>query len=200
MTHCRNSSHIVTKVLRITTGSLEDLLKKRNDVKIIQLLRNPIAIINSRTESKGYPVRDFTANAVTLCKKMALDYDGAMALKKKYPDRVKIVFYEDIKSNVDEKIQSLYQFIGMEYSNDAVQKLNKVKPNAAKSNTPQMQKTRSQDNAHWWRTHISYLRYKTSYDKCRTVAKLFNITYFADRYQLMKLSLPDMTLPEHLII
>ena len=200
MTLCKKSSHVITKVLRLTTGSLEDLLKKRDDLKIIHLFRNPLAIINSRTESVGYPVRDYAANAVTLCKKMMIDYDGAKRLKEKYPDRVKLVFYEDIKSNVNEKIKKLYEFIGMEFIQSEVDRLNKVTPNQSRVRSPNIQNTRTKNNAHWWRTHMTYQRYKSTYDKCKHLAKDFNITYFSDRNHLLKLNIPDMTLPKHLII
>lgn len=200
MALCRNSSHVITKVLRLTAGSFDRLLQKRQDLKVIHLFRNPFAIINSRTETSGYPVRDYNANALTLCKKMALDYDGAMKLKEKYPDKVKLVFYEDIKTNVTSKIKKLYDFIGMNFVKSEVDRLNQVKTNTPKIKTPRIQSTRASNNAHWWRTHISYQRYKATYDRCKNVVKIFNITYFADRNHLLKLNVPDMTLPKHLII
>lgn len=200
MALCKNSSHVITKVLRLTAGTLDPLLEKQDNLKVIQLFRNPFAIINSRTETSGYPVKDFNANAATLCKKMELDYQGAMRLKEKYPGKVKLVFYEDIKTDVNEKMEKLYEFIGMEYTAAEVDKLNRVKTNIGKKNTPNMLKNRSKDNAHWWRTQMSYQRYKSTYERCRSLMKTFNLTYFADRNHLMKLNIPDMTLPEHLVI
>ncbi|XP_045215422.2 carbohydrate sulfotransferase 1-like [Mercenaria mercenaria] len=197
---CRNASHIVTKVLRLTTGSYDKLLEKRKNLKILHLFRNPFAIINSRTESKGYPVRDFVSNAAVLCKKMQLDYEGGIRLAAKYPGRVKLVFYEDIKSNVIEKMNKLYEYIGMESDDDEVKKLNKVKTNKGKSNTPSMSRTRVSDNAHWWRGHMSFLKYQGVRDKCKQLMTTFNLTNFKDRQELLKLDIPEMNIPTGLRI
>ncbi|WAR04426.1 hypothetical protein MAR_019795 [Mya arenaria] len=151
---CKAATHIVTKVLRITTGSLQPLLERKPNLKVIQLFRNPFAIINSRTHSKGYPVRDFTANAANLCKKMHWDFTGALELQKKYPGRVKIIFYEDLKSDVEGKMKTLTDFIGMDYDVNVIKKYNTVKTNVAKANTPSLVKERKEDNAHWWRHFI----------------------------------------------
>lgn len=196
---CKTANHVITKVLRITTGSLESLLKQRNDVKIIHLFRNPLAIINSRMATRSYPVSSYEANAKTLCKKMKTDYNDAIALKEIYPNRVKIVFYEDIKSSVDEKMKKLYRFINMDYSTSAVENLDTVKANKGKV-SDEVQEARAQDNAHWWRTQLSYDQYRTTFDSCTYVARIFNITNYSSKYMYEQSSLPDMTLPEHLII
>ena len=199
-TKCKNASHRVTKVLRLTTSSYDQLLERRTNLKILHLFRNPFAIINSRTESKGYPVRDFISNAAVLCKKMLLDYEGGIRLAKKYPGRVKMVFYEDIKSNVTEKMNVLYDYIGMERNDKEVNQWNKVKPNKGKSNTPVMSRTRVLDNAHWWRNHMSFLRYQGVRDKCTHLMKIFNLTNFKDRQELIKLNIPEINLPSELRI
>ncbi|XP_060563548.1 uncharacterized protein LOC132722941 [Ruditapes philippinarum] len=192
---CKNATHRVTKVLRLTTGTYDKLLEKRKNLKILHLFRNPFAIINSRTESKGYPVRDYNSNAAVLCKKMMLDYEGGVRLAKKYPGRVKMIFYEEIKSNVTQKMNKLYEYIGMEPDSHEVKQLNKVKTNKAKSNTPAMSRTRVLDNAHWWRSHMSFLRYQGVRDKCKQLMPIFNLTNFKDRQELNKLNIPDMNLP-----
>ena len=39
----------------------------------------------AHVESRGYPVRDFISNAVGLCNKMMLDYEGGVRLAKNIP-------------------------------------------------------------------------------------------------------------------
>lgn len=147
----------------------------------------------------SYKVKSYAANAKTLCKKMLIDYESATALKDKYPDRVKIVFYEDIKSDVYNKLKTLYDFIGMEYSESDVEKLDTVKTNTGKLEKG-AKKTRSEDNAHWWRSQLTYEQYRDFYNNCEDVAKLFNITYFSDSKHMLNMNVPDMTLPKHLVI
>jgi hypothetical protein len=126
---------------------------------------------------------------------MMLDYEGGVRLAKKYPGRVKMIFYEEIKSNVTQKMNKLYEYIGMEPDSHEVKQLNKVKTNKAKSNTPAMSRTRVLDNAHWWRSHMSFLRYQGVRDKCKQLMPIFNLTNFKDRQELNKLNIPDMNLP-----
>lgn len=197
---CKNATHRVTKVLRLTMDSYDKLLEKRPNLKILHLFRNPFAIVNSRTESRGYPVKDWVSNAAVLCTKMQLDFEGTVRLGKKYPGRVKMVFYEDLKSNVTAKIRNLYEYIGMENDLTEVKKLNKVKTNKANSNTPSMSRTRAADNAHWWRNHLAFSRYQSIKGKCSNMMKYFNLTDFKDRSELMKLNLPEMNLPQNLRI
>ncbi|KAL4227616.1 hypothetical protein ACF0H5_013057 [Mactra antiquata] len=197
---CKNASHVVTKVLRLTNSAYDKLLASRPNLKLIHLFRNPFAVVNSRTESKGYPVKDFSANAAILCKKMEYDYQEGLILLKKYPDRVKFVFYEDIKSDVQGKIEKLYEYVGMDLDHSVVKTYNKVKTNKGNSNTPTMAKTRTSDNAHWWRSHMTFLRYQQTRDKCRTMMALFNLTDFKDRNQLMNMSIQEMNLRPHLLI
>jgi len=197
---CKKSDHIVSKVLRVTTGALEKLMESRPKLKVLQLFRNPIAIINSRTESKGYPVKDFAANAKNLCQKMFWDYQGSLELQKRFPNRVKMIFYEDLKSDVASKMKKLTSFVGMEYDEQEISSLNKVKTNAGKVSNPKVKQTRISDNAHWWRTHISMTRYKQVTEKCQDVIKAFNLTQFEDNQRLTNLAIPEMVLPQHLRI
>ncbi|XP_052806242.1 uncharacterized protein LOC128235462 [Mya arenaria] len=197
---CKAATHIVTKVLRITTGSLQPLLERKPNLKVIQLFRNPFAVINSRTHSKGYPVRDFTANAANLCKKMHWDFTGALELQKEYPGRVKIIFYEDLKSDVEGKMKTLTDFIGMDYDVNVIKKYNTVKTNVAKANTPSLVKERKEDNAHWWRSHMSFPTYQKTLDKCREVVKEFNLTVFTDSKMLTQSNISELILPKYLTI
>ena len=191
-TKCKNASHRITKVLRLTTSSYDRLLERRTNLKILHLFRNPFAIINSRTETKGYPITDFLSNAAVLCNKMMLDYEGGIRLAKKYPGRVKMVFYEDIKSNVTEKMNKLYDYIGMERNNEEVNQWNTVVTNNAKSKVSQ---TRVLDNAHWWRNHMSFVLYQGVRDKCIPLMTVFNMTNFNDSQELVEFNISEMNLP-----
>lgn len=131
---------------------------------------------------------------------MEYDYEEGMKLKQKYPNQVKFVFYEDIKSDVDGKMEKLYEYLGMDSKNSAVKMYNKVKTNKGNSNTPSMTKTRVSDNAHWWRSHMTFVRYQQVREKCRKIMTFFNLTDFKDRNELLNMKIPEMKLPQHLTI
>ena len=200
-THCKAFRHVVSKVLRATTISFEPILKRKSDLKLIHLFRNPFAIINSRKRSSfAKTVKEFLPMGESLCIKMELDYIGAKELMKKYPDRVKMIWYEDLKSDVSDKVARLYDYVGMEQRPEEARALNVVKLNEAKDNTKELDKLRESDNTRWWRKTIDFRLYSMMFQKCGAVVKLFNMTNFRSEAELRDLSIPEMTLPKEFII
>ena len=186
---CKKAKHIVTKVLRMTVGSLEPLLRTFPNLKIIHLMRDPRAIINSRMYSAGYPGRDLVANSKALCRKMTWDVVEGQALLKKYPNRFKFAFYEDVKSDVLRKSEQLSNFIGMEYKSSEVSGLNKVKVNKANVRNVKVSGSRVADNAFWWRTSLSVKDLVNIQRDCEKVFKTFDLRIFKSKADLMNISI-----------
>ena len=181
----------------MTVGSLEPLLQKNPNLKIVQLFRDPRAIINSRLYSRGYPARDFTKNARALCKKMNWDFKEGKELLKQYPDRVKLIFYEDIKSDVMKKSEQLSNFIGMDFQAAEVNLLNRVKTNNAVAGRHiKAPSSRSKDNAFWWRLSIPDSTLKIVQRECRTVLEELGLRLFNSSTDLKNLSLPTFLTPK----
>ena len=185
----------MTKVLRLTTESLEDLLLQNDRIKVIHLFRDPRAIVNSRIESRGYPTHDVTSNSRTLCDKMSFDYEGGLRLMEKFPDRFRFIVYEDIKSNIESAIKKLYDFVGMNFNAVQFQQFNRVKTNDPINRNPLMSRTRSTDNAKWWRSYLSFNKYTSIEGMCTAVVKKLNLTTFESRQAMLNMSVPSMTLP-----
>ena len=195
-TLCKKAKHIVTKVLRMTVGSLEPLLRTVPDLKIIQLMRDPRAIINSRIHSQGYPARDYVSNSKALCQKMTWDLEEGLVLMKNYPDRFKFVFYEDVKSDVLSKARQLSNFIGMEFDEAEVARLNIVSVNKAKSRSVAT-KSRVIDNAFWWRTRLSLANVDNVQRYCSKVFDGFDLKLFHSKADLTNASLSTFVLPNY---
>ena len=170
----------------MTVGSLEPLLRIFPNLKIVQLLRDPRAIINSRIYSRGYPTKDFVRNSRALCRKMTWDLEEGKELLKKYPDRFKFVFYEDIKSDVLKKAEGLSNFIGMEYESSEVKLLNKVSVNKGTRAIPS---SRTADNAYWWKSTLSENFLKTVQNDCSILLKYFGFKLFKSKAELMNSTL-----------
>ena len=175
----------------MTVGSLEPLLQKNPNLKIVQLFRDPRAIINSRLYSKGYPARDFTKNSKALCRKMNWDIREGKDLLRKYPDRVKLIMYEDVKSDVLKKSEQLSNFIGMEFQTSEVSHLNVVKTNNAVAGRHiKAPGSRTKDNAFWWRLSIPDNTLKIVQRECRTVLQELGLRLFNSSTDLKNLTLP----------
>ena len=128
---CLTAKHIVTKTVRLDVHLIENLLTKMKTLKVLQLMRDPRAIINSRIKTAWYPQNDTISGATILeneikiqCERMRSDLKGAEELAKRYPNRVKILQYEDML-NLREKAHKLYHFLGMDdgSGNDVLEKM-----------------------------------------------------------------------------
>ncbi|XP_052282006.1 carbohydrate sulfotransferase 4-like isoform X2 [Dreissena polymorpha] len=199
-TTCHNSAHVVTKVLRLTTWDLRSLLERNQNLKVIHQFRNPFAIINSRSETKGYPAKNFSLNADILCNKMKDDFQGVRTLKDTFPNRVKMIFYEDLKTDIETKVRKLFDFVGMHFDRNAPKQLINVKINDANSNITDMNKNRIKDNARWWRSYMSFRLYEQVLEKCTEVVRLLNITTFKNRAEMFQTNIPDLKLSEEMSI
>ena len=119
---CATSIHKVTKVLRMATVHAEYLLIQHKRLKLIQVFRDPRAVLYSRRKARWYylPEHGFTLleDALTLCKRMDKDIAAVQKLKKLFPGRVQILQYEDFKDPLNLVI-SLYRFLNMKLTQSA---------------------------------------------------------------------------------
>ncbi|XP_045165955.2 carbohydrate sulfotransferase 1-like [Mercenaria mercenaria] len=115
---CKKTKHRIAKVLRIDLEGTASLLERNPRLKIVQLLRDPRAIMNSHLRTGWYGMnlkshQQIEADSIVLCSRLRNDILAGKSLMKLYPDRVRLLQYEDFK-NLDEKVQKLYKFLNME--------------------------------------------------------------------------------------
>ena len=119
---CREAKHIATKVLRLDVQLIEPLLLKHKQLKVIQLMRDPRGVMTSRIRTPWYPLSQENTGSFleqetkALCFRMKNDIEGVNILAKKYPNRVKILQYEDMK-NPREKGEAIYKYLEMNPNN-----------------------------------------------------------------------------------
>ncbi|XP_053376682.1 carbohydrate sulfotransferase 1-like [Mercenaria mercenaria] len=138
---CKKARHRIAKVLRIDLEGTSSLLERNPRLKIVQLLRDPRAIMNSHLQTGWYGMnlkshQQIEADSIVLCSRLRNDILAGKSLMKLYPDRVRLLQYEDFK-NLDEKGQKLYKFLNMELisqENNILQSLKK--DNLQHSETP----------------------------------------------------------------
>ena len=117
---CQAAKHRVTKVLRLDFSYIEKLLIGTPRLKAILLLRDPRGILSSQIHATWFLRHIKKPNTITLakdvevmCSRMDRDIRTAKVLLSLYPDRVKIVQYEDFDDPV-RKLKLLYSFLNMD--------------------------------------------------------------------------------------
>ena len=153
---CPTSKHRVTKVLRMYAGHAKHLLQEHKKLKLIQLFRDPRGIVNSRVNTNWYYPKKFTilGDAKSLCNQMEKDIVSAKKLMKLFPNRVKILQYEDFDDPMRVGTK-LYNFLNMELTE------------SAKSTLLYPAKKRAQDGF-----HPDSFRYQLAWETVQSIDKI----------------------------
>lgn len=115
---CQNSRAKVTKVLRLSMRLIPKLLAELPSLKILLLVRDPRAIINSRLITDWFPIceKDWFGvfeNTRSLCKKMQDDIYVIYRLKQEFPDRLLIHRLEDVVTDSPKMFSGIFDFMNV---------------------------------------------------------------------------------------
>ncbi|KAH3779695.1 carbohydrate sulfotransferase 1-like [Dreissena polymorpha] len=120
---CHKASHRMVKALRIDLNSVSLLLHNNPRLKIVHLLRDPRGIINSRLRTFWYAAFLKTDAAISddiqvICSRLRNNIESGIRLLKIYPNRVKLIQYEDGFNVKSPKISKLYEFLNIDEPKD----------------------------------------------------------------------------------
>ncbi|XP_069134960.1 carbohydrate sulfotransferase 1-like [Argopecten irradians] len=149
---CSNASSKVSKIPRISIGLASKLLLEFRNLKIIHLLRDPRAVMNSRYKLGWTPV---PGGAVSLCTKMKKDYQQSVKLRRLFPGRIHTVFYEDMAQNFEEIVKEIYSFLGYQLNAKEQIRLNRMTSSSKNGNAGSTQRRNSTLTARAWRYSIN---------------------------------------------
>ncbi|XP_060598558.1 carbohydrate sulfotransferase 1-like isoform X2 [Ruditapes philippinarum] len=197
---CKNSTHKVTKVLRLTTDNLIHLLLSRANLKVIHLFRDPRAIINSRIQTDWYRVKRYKMvkeNAKSLCNKMLYDFREGQKVYKQFPNRFKFIYYEDLSVDILNKSKILYKYLGMNANESYYPQIIKVKSFKNKTSD---ETERTINNAYWWRGALNWEIVEQMNDICRGVYNELGFKSFYSIHEYNDMSIPSQVIPKEFLI
>lgn len=105
------------KEVRLRAAVCEPLLTDSDlNVKIILLVRDPRGVYNSRQHASWCLAGgDECKNTTNLCNDMVSDFNAAKYLTNKYPDRFKVVRYEDLSLDPFNVTMDVFKFYGLPF-------------------------------------------------------------------------------------
>ncbi|CAL4109265.1 unnamed protein product, partial [Meganyctiphanes norvegica] len=103
----------VMKIVRARLAVIAPLLNDPQ-VQLLWLVRDPRAIMNSRTTNVKWCNKQVCSSAASLCSDMMADYQTFTNLKK-YHKNIKVVYYEDLAQNTFNKTQEILDFVGLSF-------------------------------------------------------------------------------------
>ncbi|XP_045215797.2 carbohydrate sulfotransferase 1-like isoform X2 [Mercenaria mercenaria] len=196
---CQNATHRVTKVLRLSTDLLANLLNERENLKVIHLFRDPRAIINSRIKTRWFPIhaeKQIIQDAKALCKKMLYDFKEGQKLLKLFPNRFKVVYYEDLSKNTFNKSKALFKYLGMDLD---VQKFPTLRLLTVFSDSKK-QTEREKNTAFWWRKSLSWDILQKIDLVCKGVYTELGYLFFKNVEEYQNISLSTVDIPKEFLI
>ncbi|XP_033744707.1 carbohydrate sulfotransferase 5-like [Pecten maximus] len=112
--YCDHKELRTIKTIRLNLKTVDILLKWLPRLRVIHLIRDPRAIIHSRVRVKLLTWEKIQQEAIDLCAKISTDIPLSMELKQKYPERFKILLYENLAERPEEVSHRMYTFAGIE--------------------------------------------------------------------------------------
>ncbi|XP_018017112.1 carbohydrate sulfotransferase 1 [Hyalella azteca] len=112
---CSSQHFRLTKLIRARADTILPWLKLRPDIKVIQLVRDPRAVLCSMEESKPWwsPAARDPAH---LCRRLQEDLSVGKALSA---NRYTLVRYEDLMQDIEGQASRLLRFIGQDFNSNA---------------------------------------------------------------------------------
>ena len=197
--HCSSKTHLAAKVLRTSLDNYETFLNKHESVVLIQLFRDPRAVVNSRSKTWWYKYGTDKAledDANCLCSRMLVDYTYGKKFQAKYPDRMLFVIYEDLLSDIHTKLDRLYDKLGISTldklkstSGEFQEVLSKI--GNSYSSKPNKSKSRN-DYEFWWRTNLSWHQIQIIDKHCEDIYRVIGYRAFQDRKEVTDMNVTSL--------
>ncbi|XP_063422609.1 carbohydrate sulfotransferase 1-like [Mytilus trossulus] len=172
---CKQSSLRVVKTIRMTTELASTLLSSLPNLKIVYLVRDPRAIIQSRIMLNLVDEHDLKNESTELCNRM--DKDMHFIEKSTTKNRIKIVRYEKFAIHKVSEAKDLFKFVGSELHTGIVKWM---KQNSVKSTNfnPYSTSRNSTESVGRWLKQIKRETAKKVDESCVNLYKVFGYTEF----------------------
>lgn len=181
--NCEKASIRVMKTIRISMRMISHLLEEFPGLKIIHLIRDPRATLTSQSvfglcsESRG----GFYGCSNRYCTRVENDILETETLLKRYPDRIKRVFYEDIATKPIETSKDLYQFLGTSFTSHVQNYVFNI-TQAGNAENCAICTTRPNSTLHIdsWRKKIKDSNLQLIEARCNYILQQFNYTIYTN--------------------
>jgi len=153
---CRNATHRVSKVVRLTLDNFRSVLARLPNLKLLHLFRDPRAIMNSRLTTSWYQLPSDSAvhkDAVSMCNRIRYDLNCSVDMRQRFPDRFAVIMFEDLLEDLLGNTLNLYKYLGYDTTTlpEKVTNISKAFRMPDKiENAPNGQ------FSNWWRKRLPY--------------------------------------------
>ncbi|XP_044730070.1 carbohydrate sulfotransferase 5-like [Chrysoperla carnea] len=167
---CKLFPFQIMKVVRLRLRLAEELLKEPT-VRVLFLVRDPRGTLQSRKHRTWCPGQPDCDQPSILCSDLVSDYSAAIRLQKLYPDRFRVIRYEDLSLNPFEQVQDLLQFFQLDFG----ETVRKFLDNHTKFDMGGVSSTfrNSKSAPFHWRSDLEFNEVRLIEDQCSEAMELW---------------------------
>lgn len=182
---CREANLRLAKFIRMSMEMAGKLLKSNRDIRVIHLLRDPRAMMDSQLRKNDMNVNVFQTfkwRTRYMCSRMQKDLSFSAQLKIQYPDRIFTLRYEDLVDDPLKTGQRIFDFIEIPFSSNDKQFI---------LSTSIDTKLNATYRANIWRDHISQRHLDVVNTYCKNLYKKLGYVSFNSVDSVRNLHLQD---------
>ncbi|KAH3847009.1 hypothetical protein DPMN_089321 [Dreissena polymorpha] len=190
---CLESKTIILKFIRLSIQQAIELLPFFPNMKIIHLVRDPRAIINSRRNvlPHGHIEEAATIQPTIFCSRLQNDLSDTKLLMKFHPSIIKLVQYEDIAEHPLEASKDLYAFGGLKFDDKIARFVKSQTQSSLDGCNYCTQRRNSTATSIEWRSEIKLNEAQDIFNYCNKSMSVLGYLDFPDNQTLRDSSNPS---------
>ena len=162
---CNASQIRIIKTIRLSMKQAEKLLEQYPNLLILHLLRDPRAILKSRTVLQDIPGDNFPQ---ILCDGMKQNIIIYESLVEKFKDRLSTLYYEDLAEDSVRIAQLIYERLDLKFTNHAKKWVEDMMLGEdVKGYSYEVQRRNAVESSRKWRLQIEYELVKETDKVCK---------------------------------
>lgn len=190
---CARSDLRIVKTIRMSMQSVDLLMQRLPDLKVIYLIRDPRGKLSSQIVAYGQKWADVMDLAKDTCRRMINDIKVSSELKQKYPDRIRLLMYETLAKRPVETSGRIFHFLNINFTTSimlSIRSLTSGTPGKKDRCVWCAKRGNSRLIAYRWRTKTNLLHLEYIDQICADVYKKVGYVLFKDSHDFRKIGKP----------
>ncbi|XP_021362401.1 carbohydrate sulfotransferase 1-like isoform X2 [Mizuhopecten yessoensis] len=190
---CARSDLRIVKTIRMAMESVNLLLQRLPDLKVIYLIRDPRGKLSSQIMAYGQNWGAVMTLAKETCDRMMVDTNMMSELKQKYPDRIRLLLYETLARRPVETSGRIFEYLNINFTNSimlSIRSLTSGAPGKRDRCIWCSKRGNSRKIAYNWRIKTNVLHLDYIDQTCASVYKKVGYVLFKDSHDFRNLNKP----------
>lgn len=193
---CQNAKYRLFKFIRLPMPLLESVIDMFPRLQTIHLIRDPRGALSSQIKVNNFTWDRIGNLSKHFCERVSDDLNATINLNRLYPNRAKILLYENLAENPLSTAEKLHRFTNMPHYDYVMKYITKLTMRGRKSRSYfGSQRANSTRTAYKWRDNIEYNNVQTIDGHCSGIYDFIGYQKFSSEKDVRDHFLPTMVTP-----